>query len=322
VAAFQHCAVIITITSTTPNMAPMFINTRVTTDLSETESEQDRCIMTPSDTCTLATGSKSPEYTTDDVFGPAVLMQDFEDAFCVLSHVNGRFGPKTSEALSKFKDLIFTNPLNLRLRSLSGGDLFSCQETMYRQPIRHHNGFAPILWWLFVPILMHNTSAPSHFEFTPARLADLKVPYKLKVDIGIRETNSCISLEVEYTEHRFRKRVNMKTEIEPYQFRTIRRYGKAKVSPMPHDMQPYREQGSLTNTFDYLFLDTRSPWRRAIGIINPKGEEKLLVELARACMNSHKKTEEQLGQGCHLIERFPKEARDYLEELGITKKSG
>jgi hypothetical protein len=119
----------------------------------------DEGVLTPTMTltATLAPGPiPSPE--------PTVLLSEIQKAVDDVAQAVGRFGPKMAAKLS-YPDImaaLFENHKQLQSSSLKYSDSFTCQYTKVFSKLVSLKDEAPLLWWLWKPLLEFFRSSQSH----------------------------------------------------------------------------------------------------------------------------------------------------------------
>ncbi|TVY73703.1 hypothetical protein Focb16_v005915 [Fusarium oxysporum f. sp. cubense] len=114
--------------------------------------------------------------------------------------------------------------------------------------------------------------------------------------------------------------------IAQFRLPETKRYGKSTMATLNIDRHTYNEEGCLAHTLDYLVPRPASIWRQAMGAFDTEKEETLVVALVGACKaedDHFHMTESQAQQCLNLLQRFPPDAKEYINDQQLVgKKNG
>ncbi|KAJ5472120.1 hypothetical protein N7539_008689 [Penicillium diatomitis] len=258
---------------------------------------------------------------------PADLLADIQKAAEDVSQLVGRFGLKMAQILiaSRTKEVLFKSDRSqMQLPCLGYADEFSCQLTKeYHEPIELE-GEAPMLWWLWSPLLewLSSTigSSGCTLVFTPACKADVDLPDKFSIRLwSTTENTENIELTATYGGC-FAERRIYDAPVARFCSRKQTFGSNTFTLSMDESQVPY-EGASFEVAFDYLLPRTLSVWRGAMNILpNEEEQEQLVKALVGACEAKDDQMpllEENDLQCRQLIRRLPPKARIWTVEAGL-----
>ena len=263
---------------------------------------------------------------------PTVLLSQIQQAAEDVSQLVERFGYKMARTVKRpyIKTALFADQNLLRLPCLKYGDNFTCRVTKLdaKQPINYTNS-APLLWWLWDELLSYLEPSASlrgcKLEFAPARETDITLPYTISINLVYRYNNDSVELTASYGGCFHEQRI-FNASIARFRFPETKRYGKSTMATLSIDRNTYKEEGCLAHTLNYLVPRPGSIWRHAMGAFDAKKEETLVRALVGTCKaeDDHRHMSESQAQQClNLLQRFPPDARDYINDQKLVgEKNG
>jgi hypothetical protein len=261
---------------------------------------------------------------------PAVLLFGILEAVKDVAEAAGRFGPKMAAKLCYpgIKKALFEDRNLLRLSSLAYIDSFTCRLTELHKPLKSLEGEAPLLWWLWEPLLKFLN--PSGFsvggftlDFASVHNSSATLSYTISIKLG-SNSNGYGEKQIEMTAAYggvFKERRIFIAPITTFRFQ---KQGFSKTTvPLAIDKSPYTGKGDYGDMLDYL-MPRPGIWRSAMKV--PKEEEQRIVTaFADTCKAKDDivcVTIDQEEQCKNLMKRFPRVAKEFIQREGLVGKEG
>jgi hypothetical protein len=262
---------------------------------------------------------------------PTVLLVEIQRAVEDVTQAVGQFGPKMTAKLRSphIKAALFEDRKLLRLSSLEYIDSFTCQLTeLYKKPISL-KGEAPLLWWLWEPLL--EFLEPSGFsvggftlDFASVHNTDVTLPYKISIKVR-SNSNGNGEKEIEMTAAYggvFKERRVFIAPIKTFRFQK-QGFGKTTV-PLAIDKSPYTGDSDYSDMLDYLMPHPRSIWCSAMKVPE-KAEVYIVTAFADTCKADDDivcVTNDQDLQCKNFLQRLQPAAREFIQNGELVGKKG
>jgi hypothetical protein len=309
------------------------------TNLGSSTSSNNEGVLTPSTATLYAVNTNQPassvalQHCSEPIPSPepTVLLAEIRCAVDDVAQAVGRFGPKMTAKLcfADIKEALFEDHKLLRLSSLEYIDSFTCQLTKLHKPPISLKGEAPLLWWLWEPLLEFlkpSTSSVGGFtlDFASVHNSNATLPYTISIKLG-SDKNRNGEKEIEMTAAYggvFQERRIFTAPITTFRFQ---KQGFSKTTvPLAIDKSPYTGDGDYSDMLDYLMPHPQSIWRSAMKV--PKEEEQRIVtafaETCKARDDIVCVTIDQNLQCKNLLKRLPPVAKEFIQNQGLIGKEG
>jgi hypothetical protein len=309
------------------------------TNLGSSTSSSNEGVLTPLTATLYAVNTNQPassvalQHRSEPIPSPepTVLLDEIQKAVEDVAQAVGRFGPKMAAKLCSphIKGALFEDRKLLRLSSLEYIDIFTCRLTeLYKKPISLKVE-APLLWWLWEPLLKF--LKPSGFpvggftlDFASVHNTGVTLPYTISIKLGSNSTGNG-EKEIEMTAAYggvFNERRIFIAPIRTFRFQK-HGFGKTTV-PLAIDKSPYPGDGDYSDMLDYLMPRPRSIWRSAMKV--PKEvEQRIVTAFAETCKAGDDivcVTIDQDSQCKNLLARLPPVAKEFIQNEGLVGKGG
>ncbi|KAK2931666.1 hypothetical protein FoTM2_009182 [Fusarium oxysporum f. sp. vasinfectum] len=255
---------------------------------------------------------------------PTVLLTEIQKAADDVEQVVGRFGHKMANRLTypTVKAALFSDHDKLRLSSLGYADNFTYRRSrsVEQTDCFSKDGF-PLLWWLWDPLLEFFTpfdcSKGFILEFASAKRTDVDLPYTIRLRLWSDQETRKIELTAAYGGD-FNKRIILDAPIAVFKF--PKKSFQKTTLPLPIDKWSY--EPGYEAMFKYLMPRPDSIWCRAMSI-SEEHEETLVKNLAETRKSNNDRpsiSDAQDLQCKYLVDRFPEEAREFVEANVLVRE--